>query len=324
MFERYTERARRVLFFARYEASRLGGGSIDTEHLLLGLIREGKGLTSRIFGRSHLSMETIRKEIEGRATYRDKVSTSVDIPLSLESKRVLGYAVEEAERLRHDYIGTEHLLLGLMREDKGVAASVLAALGMRLSTVRHDVVEVLKEKPPAAGITETDQAASDRPVPGRLLAEMEGEFSAEITREQVTIGQVRDRLRVQLAEPLLFDSVEATIKPGGLEVVRRLASVLKKSEGFRIEVRGQTDYTPITRPQARSLSAPWELSVERALVVALFLQDEIGVDPRLVGATTCVSYRFRSANTSDDGQRRKPRIEIWLAPTPFREELEPA
>src|SRR3569832_2325599 len=78
MFERYTERARRVLFFARYEASQLGSISIETEHLLLGLIREGKGLTSRIFARSHLSLENIRKEIEGRTVFREKVSTSVE------------------------------------------------------------------------------------------------------------------------------------------------------------------------------------------------------------------------------------------------------
>jgi len=85
MFERYTERARRVLFFARYEASQLGSISIETEHLLLGLIREGKGLTSRIFARSHLSLENIRKEIEGRTVFREKVSTSVEIPFSAET-----------------------------------------------------------------------------------------------------------------------------------------------------------------------------------------------------------------------------------------------
>jgi len=84
MFERYTERARRVLFFARYEASQLGSISIETEHLLLGLIREGKGLTSRIFARSHLSLESIRKEIEGRTVFREKVSTSVEMPFSAE------------------------------------------------------------------------------------------------------------------------------------------------------------------------------------------------------------------------------------------------
>ena len=112
MFERYTERARRVLFFARYEASQLGSISIETEHLLLGLIREGKGLTSRIFARSHLSLENIRKEIEGRTVFREKVSTSVEIPFSAETKRVLQFAAEEADRLLHNYIGTEHLLLG--------------------------------------------------------------------------------------------------------------------------------------------------------------------------------------------------------------------
>jgi ATP-dependent Clp protease ATP-binding subunit ClpC len=146
VFERYTERARRVIFFARYEASQLGSNSIETEHLLLGLIREGKGLTSRIFSKSHLSMETIRKEIEGRAIYREKVSTSVDIPLSLESKRVLNCAAEEAERMLHNYIGTEHILLGLMREDKSVAAGILGEKGMRLSSVREDVVQLLNEK----------------------------------------------------------------------------------------------------------------------------------------------------------------------------------
>ncbi|HEY8147972.1 MAG TPA: Clp protease N-terminal domain-containing protein, partial [Vicinamibacteria bacterium] len=146
MFERYTERARRVIFFARYEASQLGSNSIETEHLLLGLIREGKGLTSRIFSKSHLSMESIRKEIEGRALYRDKVSTSVDIPLSPESKRVLSFAAEEAERMLHNYIGTEHVLLGLMREEKSIANGILSEKGMRLSAVREEIVQLLNEK----------------------------------------------------------------------------------------------------------------------------------------------------------------------------------
>jgi ATP-dependent Clp protease ATP-binding subunit ClpC len=155
MFERYTERARRVIFFARYEASQLGSNSIETEHLLLGLIREGKGLTSRIFSKSHLSMDTIRKDIEGRALYRDKVSTSVDIPLSIESKRVLGYAAEEAERMLHNYIGTEHILLGLMREEKSVASGILAEKGMRLTAVREDVVQLLNEKASVGKTKET-------------------------------------------------------------------------------------------------------------------------------------------------------------------------
>src|SRR5436189_87003 len=155
MFERYTERARRVLFFARYEASQLGSISIETEHLLLGLIREGKGLTSRIFARSHLSLENIRKEIEGRTVFREKVSTSVEIPFSAETKRVLQFAAEEADRLLHNYIGTEHLLLGILREERSVAASILMEKGMRLNTVREDIVQLLNEKTTLTRVRET-------------------------------------------------------------------------------------------------------------------------------------------------------------------------
>ncbi|MEE2793167.1 MAG: ATP-dependent Clp protease ATP-binding subunit [Acidobacteriota bacterium] len=155
MFERYTERARRVLFFARYEASQLGSISIESEHLLLGLIREGKGLTSRIFTRSRLSLEGIRKDIEGRTVFREKVSTSVEIPFSAETKRVLHSAAEEADRLLHDYVGTEHLLLGLLGEQRCVAASILVEKGMRLSTVREDIVQLVNEKTTLTRVKET-------------------------------------------------------------------------------------------------------------------------------------------------------------------------
>jgi ATP-dependent Clp protease ATP-binding subunit ClpC len=155
MFERYTERARRVIFFARYEASQLGSAAIETEHLLLGLIREGKGLTSRLFSKGHLSMEQIRKEVESRSPDREKVSTSVDIPLSTESKRVLGYAAEEAERMLHNYIGTEHILLGLLREERCVAATILADKGMKLPAVREDIVALVNEKATTGKAKET-------------------------------------------------------------------------------------------------------------------------------------------------------------------------
>ncbi len=138
MFERYTEKARRVIFFARYEASHFGSQCIETEHLLLGLLREDKALTNR-FLRSHASIESIRKQIEGRTPIRDKVSTSVDLPLSQECKRVLAYAAEEAERLAHKHIGTGHLLLGLLREEKSLAAEILRERGLTLSMVREEL-----------------------------------------------------------------------------------------------------------------------------------------------------------------------------------------
>jgi hypothetical protein len=150
MFQRYTEKARRVIFFARYEASQFGSPYIETEHLLLGLLREDKALTNR-FLRSHASVESIRKQIEGLTIIREKVSTSVDLPLSNEGKRVLAYAAEEAERLSHKHIGTEHLLLGLLREEKCFAAQILHERGLRLSTIREELGSTQEKNTAAVG-----------------------------------------------------------------------------------------------------------------------------------------------------------------------------
>jgi len=140
MFERYTEKARRTIFFARYEASQFGSPYIETEHLLMGLLREDKVLTNR-FLRSPGSVEDIRKQIDEATIKREKVSTSVDLPLSNENKRVLAYAAEEAERLSHKHIGTEHLLLGLLREEKSFAAQLLNNRGLGISGVREALAQ---------------------------------------------------------------------------------------------------------------------------------------------------------------------------------------
>jgi hypothetical protein len=138
MFERYTEKARRTIFFARYEASQSGSPYIETEHLLMGLLREDKALAHR-FLRSDAAVESIRKQIEGHMAPGEKVSTSVDLPLSLTCQRVLAYGAEEAERLNHKHIGTEHLLLGLLREETCFAAQLLREHGVTLASVREQV-----------------------------------------------------------------------------------------------------------------------------------------------------------------------------------------
>jgi ATP-dependent Clp protease ATP-binding subunit ClpA len=138
VFERYTERARRVIFFARYEASHFGSLTIETEHLLLGLIREDKNLTNR-FIRGDSPLEGIRAEIAGRSAIREKVSTSIDLPLSNECKRILAYANEESDRLNNGYIGTEHLLLGILREEKCLAREILFTRGLRLEAIRDEL-----------------------------------------------------------------------------------------------------------------------------------------------------------------------------------------
>src|SRR5262245_12656315 len=142
MFERYTERARRVIFFARYEASHVGNTTIETEHLLLGLMREDMGLLKRFF---HASIKTIHDEITDQMTVRERISTSVDLPLSIECKRILAYAAEEAEMMLHRHIGTEHLLLGILREENCVAARILSQHGLKVDDVREAVRSVSAE-----------------------------------------------------------------------------------------------------------------------------------------------------------------------------------
>jgi len=166
MFEKYTEKARRVIFFARYETSQLGARRIETEHVLLGLLREDKALSSRFFPHAEAALESIRRQIESRSSVREKISTSVELPLSDESKRVLTFAAEEADRLMCNYIGTEHILLGLLREEKSLASEILYENGLRLSRVREEL----------AGAS-SDRSAPSKPKEALILTE----FSRDLT-----------------------------------------------------------------------------------------------------------------------------------------------
>jgi uncharacterized protein (TIGR03435 family) len=147
MFDRFTVRARRVLFDARSEASQLGSRALEPEHLLLGVLDEARGLGSRILARTG-DLSDIRSDIVGRVTSREKVPESHEIPFSDSCKDALEYAVEEADRLLHNHVGTEHLLLGLLREGRSIAAEVLAARGVRIEAVREAIVELFAGEPP--------------------------------------------------------------------------------------------------------------------------------------------------------------------------------
>ncbi len=157
MFEKYTENARRVIFFARYEATQFGGTKIESEHLLLGLLKENRDLIRR-FAPDWKSIDSMLKEISTRASIAEKLPATVDLPLSDECKRILAYAADEAKRLSHDHIGPEHFLLGMMRERESVAAQILNAHGFTVPVLRqhaahrpntHDVVR--SPTLPAAG-----------------------------------------------------------------------------------------------------------------------------------------------------------------------------
>ena len=146
MFEKYNEKARRALFFARYEASKLGSKVIESEHLLLGILREGEDIIKEIFARFNVKPEEVRREIEGDRIFVERISSTAELPLSEESKKILAYASHEAESMMHPYVGTEHLLIGLLRVDGCVAGRLLTARGFNLYGVREETISLIKER----------------------------------------------------------------------------------------------------------------------------------------------------------------------------------
>jgi ATP-dependent Clp protease ATP-binding subunit ClpC len=135
MFERYGEKARRVIYFARYEASVLGSPYIEPLHLLLGFLREDRTLAHRLL--RHANPDAIRKQIEGRAPKRNKISTTVDLPLDTDSMRVLTFAAEEVPASGE--IGTGHLLLGLLHLESNFVSEILRGYGLSLDAVRQEL-----------------------------------------------------------------------------------------------------------------------------------------------------------------------------------------
>jgi len=146
MFEKYTEKAKKILFLARYEASQMGSKVIGSEHLLLGLLKEGDELVQELFARANVNVELLRAELEARGPSGEKQITPIEIPFSEEAKKVLAGAEEEAERLLHPNVGDEHILLGLLRVEDSAAGRILAEKGMRLYALREETVAAWKQR----------------------------------------------------------------------------------------------------------------------------------------------------------------------------------
>ncbi|MFH0753341.1 MAG: ATP-dependent Clp protease ATP-binding subunit [Candidatus Omnitrophota bacterium] len=151
MFNRFTERARKVIVFAKEESRRFNHDYIGTEHLLLGLIREGEGVAASVLQKLGLDLESIRIEIEKLVQPGPQTQVVGDIPFTPRSKKALELAAEEARALGHNYIGTEHLLLGLVKEGEGMAYRVLLNLGLDLGKLRNEVMELLGSGIPGYG-----------------------------------------------------------------------------------------------------------------------------------------------------------------------------
>ncbi|MCZ6689665.1 MAG: ATP-dependent Clp protease ATP-binding subunit, partial [Planctomycetota bacterium] len=149
MFDRFTDRARKVMGLARQEAQRFNHEYIGTEHILLGLVQEGSGVAAQVLRNLSVELNKIRAEVEKIVQHGPSMVAMGNLPFTPRAKKVLELAVEEASNLGHNYIGTEHLLLGLIRENDGVAAQVLQNLGLKLEEVREEVLELLGADVPA-------------------------------------------------------------------------------------------------------------------------------------------------------------------------------
>lgn len=216
MFERYTEQARRVIFYARYEASMLGASAIETEHMLLGLLREDDELFRR-FIPAKISVGGLRKRFEESAPPREKISTSVELPLSQDTKRVLAHAREESDRLGHRHIGTEHLLLGLLTMEETLAARIMRENGVEASRVR----EVIAAEAGAAAVAPSADVSS-------AAADVSSEVSAaEKTLRDITAllegarGKAPETMKIEhigIATPRIEDSLKFWRDALGLKV----------------------------------------------------------------------------------------------------------
>jgi ATP-dependent Clp protease ATP-binding subunit ClpA len=177
MYERFTDRARKVMELANQAAQRLHHEYIGTEHVLLGLVKEGSGVAASVLKNLGVDRRKVREEVERivqRGVGGDQVVTG-RLPHTPRAKKMIEYAIEEARGLNHNYVGTEHLLLGLLREQEGIGAQVLMNLGLKLEDVRREVLNLLGQTPAAEDsavvLHRIDAVLSPPPAPDPLPAE---------------------------------------------------------------------------------------------------------------------------------------------------------
>ena len=208
-FDKFTERARRVLTLAQEEAQRFNHNYIGTEHLLLGLVREGDGVAAKVLANLGVELSKVRSAVEFIIGRGDRAVLG-EIGLTPRAKKVIELAVDEARRLNHHYIGTEHLLLGLVREGEGIAAGVLESLGVNLERVRAETTRILSQSSPA-----TAGAGS----PG-------GKSGAASGGRQSTRTPTIDQLGIDLTAAARADQLDPVI--GREQEIQRVVQILSR------------------------------------------------------------------------------------------------
>ena len=236
MFERFTDRARKVMALANQEAQRFNHEYIGTEHILLGLVKEGSGVGANVLKNLDVDLRKVRLEVEKLVKSGPETVTMGKLPQTPRAKKVIEYAIEEARNLNHNYVGTEHLLLGLLREQDGVAAQVLMNLNLRLEDVREEVLNLLgasdeAEEVGAAMASESKKGKSKTPALdsfGRDLTEIarQGKLDPVIGRAREIERIVQILCRRQKNNPVLLG--EAGV--GKTAIVEGLATLIVTNE----------------------------------------------------------------------------------------------
>ncbi len=306
MFERFTGRARRVVASAQEEARLLNHNYIGTEHLLLGLVRDGDGVAARALAELGISLEALRREVE-EIIGRGQNAPAGHIPFTPRAKKVLELSLREALQLGHDYIGTEHILLGLVREGEGVAAQVLIKLGAPLPRVRETVLALTAghagpERPagePAAvqaplwswAASSVEPALVEPPELRRVIPIAKGfELPAgrRLTVVSVELWSVGGELRYTLAAP-------------GADLERPEASV---AEGWRLGDDAGTDYQVVGHRTAGSRAA-WSGAIRfvpspvpDATVLTVALETPAGGEPLRIEVPLDGGVAFRGTGTA--------------------------
>lgn len=232
MFEKFSERARKVMSLARQEAQRLNSECIGTEHILLGIIQEGGGVAATVLKNLNVDLKRIRQEVDELVKpSTGPITTLGQLPYSPRAKNVIELAGNEASQLGHDVIGTEHLLLGLLKENEGIAAQVLTNLGLKLAKVRDMVLEVLgpvENKPlqkTQKHMTSDEFTAYVATIPKdrldqfdsmlRFVYESVREESAKLIEDNIIVDADRNLTPTQIAFNRIWMAEAKKIREGG-------------------------------------------------------------------------------------------------------------
>jgi hypothetical protein len=230
MFERFTDRARKVMEMGNQEAQKLNHEFIGTEHLLLGLVIEGSGVGANVLKNLDIDLRVVKKEVLKILTPGPEMVTMGKLPQTPRARKVIEFAVEEARALNHNYVGTEHLLLGLIRENQGVAAQVLSRCGITLERAKEEVIGILGETPIAG-----HAAAAAQTTPPRDVTDLVELFGLKLDAAQKAKftesmqGQPAIKIDCPFSDPkFLQPSIEAVATKNPEEYLRTLPPPLAK------------------------------------------------------------------------------------------------